>query len=78
MHLKEFEDGGVGRRLHGVAHGDAVGVGEGEGLGGVLLERLEIVGIARRAHLLDDLEAQLGREEPERLKGVVLRHRNRL
>jgi len=50
--VEDVEDGGIGARLHGVADGQAKGVGEGEGFFGLVLERALVVDVKGSFELL--------------------------
>mmetsp|Transcript_9134 Transcript_9134/g.30245 ORF Transcript_9134/g.30245 Transcript_9134/m.30245 type:complete len:522 (+) Transcript_9134:145-1710(+) len=65
--VEDLEDGGVGGGLHGVASGQAEGVGEGERLGGLRAERGQIVDVGRGPVLSPDLAGERGGEKAELL-----------
>ena len=68
---EHLEDRSIGGGLHGVADGEAEGVGKGFGLGRLLLEPREVVDVGGSAELFLDGDAVLGGEEAEGLDVVA-------
>lgn len=75
---EHLQDGGIGARLHGVAHGEAEGVGESQHLVGLLLEARQIVDVRGSAELLAHFHHLLGGQELELLDVAAASSRVRL